>query len=140
VRRDVLKQSRFTNNNISQIQKADGFVPRHDGNSLIIFYLQKMQRGGTVYIMTNIHDQVFYTGVTSDLISRISEHKEKVHPESFTAKYNILKLVYFQAFPTIEEAIAEEKRIKGGNRSQKIRLISSMNPEWKDLFDEIKNW
>ena len=90
--------------------------------------------------MTNIHNRIFYTGVTSDLISRISEHKDKVHPNNFTAKYNVLKLVYFQAFPTIEEAIAEEKRIKGGNRLQKIKLITCMNPDWKDLFEEIKNW
>jgi putative endonuclease len=99
-----------------------------------------MQRGGTVYIITNIHNQVLYTGITSDLVARVQEHKNKIYPDSFTAKYNIVKLVYYKAFPTIEEAIAEEKRIKAGSRSRKIELISSMNPEWKDLWIEIKDW
>jgi putative endonuclease len=99
-----------------------------------------MQRGGTVYIMTNIHNQVFYTGVTSDLLSRVQEHKTKVYSTSFTSRYSIIKLVYFQAFPSIEEAITEEKRIKGGNRLQKIELIFSMNSEWTDLWENIKNW
>jgi putative endonuclease len=99
-----------------------------------------MQRGGTVYILTNIHNNVFYTGVTSNLIARIQEHRDKVYPDSFTAKYNVCKLVYYQSFPTIEEAIAEEKRIKGGNRKQKINLINSMNPEWKDLWEDVKHW
>jgi putative endonuclease len=99
-----------------------------------------MQRGGTVYITTNIHNQVLYTGVTSDLVARISQHKEKFFPQSFTTKYNVSKLVYYKFFPTIKEAIAEEKRIKGGSREKKISLINSMNPGWKDLWEEISKW
>jgi len=99
-----------------------------------------MQRGGSVYIMTNIHHQVLYTGVTSDLVKRIQEHKTGKYQGSFTSKYNVDKLVYFESFPTIEEAIAEEKRIKGGNRLKKIKLIESKNPDWRDLWEEVSKW
>jgi putative endonuclease len=74
-----------------------------------------MTKGGTVYIMTNVLKSVLYTGVTSDLIARVHEHKMKIHPESFTAKYNVTILAYYKNFPTIEEAILEEKRIKAGS-------------------------
>jgi putative endonuclease len=93
-----------------------------------------MEKGGAVYILTNNYNKVLYTGVTSNLKNRISEHKEKLHPNSFTAKYNVRKLVYFRGFNHIEEAIAEEKRIKGGSRAQKINLIESINKNWEDLF------
>jgi putative endonuclease len=99
-----------------------------------------MQRGGTVYILTNIHNNVLYTGVTSDLVARTQEHRDKIYPDSFTAKYNLNKLVYYNCFPTIQEAIAEEKRIKAGSRKQKINLINSINPQWNDLWEEIKQW
>jgi putative endonuclease len=69
------------------------------------------------------------------------DHIEKVYPKSFTAKYHCVKLVYFQFFETIEAAIEEEKRIKGGSRKQKERLISQMNPDWKDLWElEVRKW
>ena len=87
--------------------------------------------------MTNKSNSVFYTGVTSDLYKRVKEHKEHHYPLSFTSKYNCTKLVYFENYPTILEAISEEKRIKAGNRKNKIRLIESINPEWQDLFDSI---
>ena len=96
-----------------------------------------MERGGLVYIITNKLNTVLYTGVTSDILSRILQHKNKEYPLGFTAKYNCDKLVYYCFYPTIEDAIAEEKRIKGGSRLSKIKLIKSLNPEWKDLFDEI---
>ena len=100
-----------------------------------------MQRGGTVYIMTNSLKTVLYTGVTSDLIRRVQEHRNKVYPDSFTAKYNVIYLVYYNNFPTIEEAIAEEKRIKAGSRKQKTLLINSVTPLWKDLWDEeVSKW
>jgi putative endonuclease len=99
-----------------------------------------MERGGTVYILTNLHNQVFYTGVTSDLAKRIQEHKEKKYSNSFTATYQLDKLVYYESYLTIEEAIAEEKRIKAGNRASKIKLIIRKNPEWKDLWEEISKW
>lgn len=100
-----------------------------------------MQQGGTVYILTNVLKTVLYTGVTSNLIARIQEHQTKAHPKSFTAKYNVIHLVYYQSFPTIEEAIAEEKRIKSGNRQQKCDLINTINPQWKDLWqEEVSKW
>ena len=94
-----------------------------------------MVKGGAVYIMTNKNNTVLYTGVSSNLKIRVYQHKTKHFPKSFTAKYNINKLVYFYSFLRIEEAIAREKAIKGGSREAKIKLINSMNPEWKDLVD-----
>ena len=95
-----------------------------------------MQRGGYTYIMTNQHHTVLYTGVTSRLFKRVHEHKTKLHPKSFTARYNIDKLVWYEGFHRIEEAIAREKQIKAGSRQKKIDLINSINPEWSDLYDE----
>lgn len=105
--------------------------------ALNIPYVLLMERGGTVYIMTNELHTVSYTGVTSKIESRVIEHREKRYAQSFTAKYNVSKLVYYQSFSSIEEAIAEEKRIKGGSRGQKVRLINSRNPEWRDLSEEV---
>ncbi|MCX2576071.1 GIY-YIG nuclease family protein [Pedobacter sandarakinus] len=96
-----------------------------------------MERGGCVYIMTNVFNNIYYTGVTSDLRNRIWEHKNNVYPQGFTSKYKCYKLVYFEFFPYVEEAIDEEKRIKGGSRLQKIELIKSLNPTWIDLFDNL---
>ncbi len=97
-----------------------------------------MERGGCVYFMTNKADTVIYVGVTSELRSRVWEHKHKIYSNSFTAKYNCNKLVYYRFFSDIEEAIDEEKRIKGGSRKNKIALIESMNPEWNDLYDHLE--
>jgi putative endonuclease len=99
-----------------------------------------MTKGGTVYIMTNVLKTVLYTGVTTNLVVRVQEHKTKAHPESFTAKYNVVLLVYYKSFSTINEAILEEKRIKAGSRKQKCFLINSINPEWKDLWAEVSKW
>jgi putative endonuclease len=96
-----------------------------------------MEKGGYVYILANATNTVTYVGVTANLLQRIMQHKEKVDPDSFTAKYNITKLVYYTGFHHIEEAIAEEKRLKGGSRKKKYLLVSAMNPEWKDLTDII---
>jgi putative endonuclease len=96
-----------------------------------------MQRGGCVYIVTNARHTVLYTGVTSNLISRISEHKTKRYPNAFTAKYNCDKLVFYAFYPTIEEAISAEKQIKAGIRQKKLDLINSMNSEWQNLFDGL---
>jgi len=88
--------------------------------------------------MTNPANKVLYTGVTSGIASRVCEHRLKIHSNSFTARYNCVKLVYYQKFNTIEEAILEEKRIKGGSRRQKEALINGMNPEWRDLFEKVQ--
>jgi putative endonuclease len=94
--------------------------------------------GGHVYIMCSMNNTTLYVGVTSNLPARMAQHKEKIYPNSFTAKYNCIKLVYYNWFDTILEAIAEEKRIKGGSRKKKEALINSMNPEWKDLYEQVK--
>ena len=96
-----------------------------------------MQRGGAVYIMTNKNNKVLYIGVTSNLVKRVYEHRTHAIQGSFTDKYNCTKLVWYQGFGRIEEAITEEKRLKGGSRQQKIDLINSSNHDWKDLWDEI---
>ncbi|MEP5611555.1 MAG: GIY-YIG nuclease family protein [Cyclobacteriaceae bacterium] len=108
-------------------------------NCLFIpFYFPPMEKGGAVYIMTNTYHTVFYTGVTSDLTSRIYQHKTKFYPKSFTAKYNIHKLVYFETFHSIEEAIAREKQVKKYRREKKLILIERLNPCWNDLYDELE--
>lgn len=94
--------------------------------------------GGHVYIMSSLNNSTLYTGVTSNLVDRVIKHKEKFYPESFSCRYNCIKLVYYNWFDTIMDAIAEEKRIKGGNRKQKETLISNINPNWIDLFDSVK--
>jgi putative endonuclease len=99
-----------------------------------------MVKGGSVYIITNKHHSVLYTGVTSDLISRIIQHREKFYSASFSARYNCDKLVYYENFHSIEEAIAREKQIKAGSRAKKIKLIESMNSGWRDLWEDIKTW
>jgi len=95
-----------------------------------------MDRHYYIYIMTNKRNTVLYTGVTNDLKRRVYEHKEKL-VEGFTKKYNITKLVYFEVFDSIENAILREKQIKGGSRQKKIDLINSMNKAWRDLYEEI---
>ena len=89
-----------------------------------------------IYIMTNKRNSVIYTGVTNDLKRRVYEHKEKL-VEGFTKKYNITKLVYYEIFKDIENAILREKQIKGGSRQKKTELVSSMNKEWRDLYEEL---
>ncbi|MDR1102306.1 MAG: GIY-YIG nuclease family protein [Tannerella sp.] len=99
-----------------------------------------MQRGGAVYILTNRRNGTLYTGVTDNLRRRTEEHRTHLYPDSFTAKYDCHMLVYYCVYPRIEDAIAEEKRIKGGSRKAKIRLIENLNPAWNDLWDEIRDW
>ena len=89
-----------------------------------------------VYIMTNSHNTVLYTGVTNDLYRRVMEHKGKTG-SSFTTKYNVNQLVYFECGSEIAEAILREKQIKTGSRKKKLDLINSFNPAWKDLFEEL---
>jgi putative endonuclease len=88
-----------------------------------------------VYIMTNAHNTVLYTGVTNNLQRRVLEHKSN-KGSSFTKKYNVTKLVYFESGNDVNIAIAREKQIKAGSRRKKMDLINNFNPEWKDLFEE----
>lgn len=94
-------------------------------------------KGGYVYILTNKNNTVLYTGVTNDLKRRIEEHIKKSNPKSFTSRYNINKLVYYESFFLIGDAIAREKQIKAGSRAKKEGLINSVNPQWNDLSDEF---
>ena len=81
---------------------------------------------------------MLYTGLTSELFFRIKEHKEKFYPKSFSAKYNCDVLVYYKQFSSIEEAIAKEKQVNNWQRAWKINLVNTINPSWKDLFDELE--
>jgi len=87
--------------------------------------------------MTTSNNSVLYTGVTSDLKERVIQHKSKKHLNSFSSRYNISKLVYYERLETIGEAIKREKQIKGGSRNKKIELINEMNREWKDLVHDL---
>ena len=90
-----------------------------------------------VYIMTNKPNGVLYVGVTSDLKGRVAKHKAKTYPNSFSAQYNLDKLVYFEKIDGMSKAIDREKQLKAGNRARKLKLIEGMNPEWRDLGGEL---
>lgn len=85
-----------------------------------------------VYILTTKNNKMLYVGVTNNLQRRIEEHKQKLIP-GYTEKYNLNKLVYYQEFTYINEAIETEKKIKGWLRIKKDNLITAFNPSWKDL-------
>jgi putative endonuclease len=86
--------------------------------------------------MTNAGNTVLYIGVTSDLKRRVYEHREKL-ADGFTRKYNITKLVYYEVFEDIENAILREKQLKAGSRRKKMELVSNMNREWRDLYEGL---
>ena len=98
-----------------------------------------MNKGGCTYIITNKHNTVLYVGVTSALRARIEQHRTKFYPKSFSASYNCNKIVWFEVFPTIMEAIDREKQIKAGSRKKKEALINLLNSERKDLWEEIQD-
>ncbi len=87
-----------------------------------------------IYFMTNKNNTVLYIGVTSDLIKRVYQHKIKAY-KGFTEKYNCDKLVYFEVFSNINEAVLREKQLKKGNRKRKNDLVNQTNPEWEDLSE-----
>lgn len=95
-----------------------------------------MEREYYIYIMTNKNNTVLYTGITNDLKRRIFEHKEKL-VKGFTSRYHITKLVYYEIFRDVENAISREKQIKGGSRAKKIGLVNQMNVEWRDLYGDL---
>ena len=90
-----------------------------------------------VYILTNKNHTVLYTGVTRDLIRRVYEHKNHADPNSFTAKYKVHKLVYFEETSDVKAAIEREKQIKSWKREQKVALIMASNPRFLDLYSQI---
>jgi len=89
------------------------------------------------YITTNKANKVLYTGVTSNLKSRIEAHRTKKYPNAFTARYNTNKLVWFEEFDSILDAREREQQLKAGNRLRKLKLIEATNPEWIDLFETL---
>ena len=98
-----------------------------------VYRLVCIMRGGWVYILTNKNHAVLYVGVTNDLRTRVWEHYTKRDTKSFTAQYNVNKLVYFEEFDSIVDAIKREKYIKRKTRKWKEGLIGKVNPEWKEL-------
>ncbi len=92
-----------------------------------------MYKPGYVYILTNAAKTMLYVGVTSNLPQRIWQHKQKMYPHSFTAKFNIHLLIYYEAYTCMGDAIKREKEIKGWKRSKKNTLIKTKNPNWEIL-------
>ena len=90
-----------------------------------------------VYILTNKNHNVLYTGVTRDLIRRVYEHKNHLDKNSFTSKYNVTKLVYFEEISDVNAAIEREKQIKSWSRNRKTDLIFDFNPHWFDLYNSL---
>ena len=95
-----------------------------------------MDKQPCVYILTNRRNGTLYTGVTSDLLKRVWEHKNKIM-RGFTAKYGLDRLVWYECHETMESAIMREKAIKSLKRSWKLKAIEAMNPEWRDLYEEL---
>ena len=91
----------------------------------------------SVYILTNTNRNVLYTGITNDLVRRVYEHKNHLDKGSFTDRYNVENLVYYECSSDVTAAIEREKQIKGWNRKRKDKLISGKNPNWDDLYESI---
>ena len=87
--------------------------------------------------MTNTHNTVLYCGATNNLYRRVAEHKNEMYTNSFTSRYNICKLVFFETFTFLKDAFLREKQIKGGSRKKKFELIKKINPDWRDLFEQL---
>ena len=96
-----------------------------------------MGYGGWTYILTNKNHTTLYVGATADILNRMYQHKTKFYPNSFSARYNLNKLVYFETFTRIEEAFERERLLKAGNRKRKIALIEKMIPGWDDLYPQL---
>ena len=95
-----------------------------------------MNREPCVYLLASRRNGTLYTGVTSDLVKRVWEHKNNV-AEGFTKRYGVHRLVWYELYSNIESAIAREKAIKEWKRQWKLELIESLNPDWRDLFEEL---
>ena len=97
-----------------------------------------MQTGGNIYILSSPDNKALYVGVTSDLFGRVEKHKNKFYVDSYTHRKNINKLVYYESFETIVDAIAREKQVKKYSHLKKVLLIIALNPEWKDLHETVR--
>jgi putative endonuclease len=91
-----------------------------------------------VYILANVTNTAIYIGVTNDLVRRMYEHRHEMDAGSYTAKYHIHKLVYYEYTTDVRSAIEREKQLKGWNRARKNKLVNSRNPNWEDLYDSIQ--
>ena len=95
-----------------------------------------MKKNAYIYFMTNHYNNVLYLGVTNDIVRRVAEHKAKIN-KGFSYKYNCDKLVYYEVFNLMTDAIAREKQLKNWKREWKNKMVNDFNPEWKDLSEEI---
>jgi len=95
-----------------------------------------MKKFYCIYIITNSTNSVLYTGVTGNLVARIYHHKHKT-VSSFSSKYNLNKLVYYEVYEDVNQAIIREKQIKAGSRKNKLELVNKQNPDWKDLYSSL---
>ncbi len=95
-----------------------------------------MRKSYYVYILANKRNTVLYVGVSEDIVKRVWQHKNKV-VKGFTKKYNVDKLIYYEIYENPEEAIKREKQLKGGSRTDKVMFINKMNPEWRDLYEDL---
>ena len=95
-----------------------------------------MPREPCVYILANRRRGTLYTGVTSNLAERVFRHRQGLTP-GFTSRYGCNRLVFYEKYERMDEAIAREKQIKGGSRGRKISLVEAINPEWKDLYETL---
>ena len=91
-----------------------------------------------IYILTNRANRVLYVGVTANLPARLCIHSQRLNPKSFSARYNTVKLVYFEAHSTMSAAISREKQLKGGSQSAKVRLVERLNKDWHDLSRDVQ--
>lgn len=109
--------------------------PREDGDP-VYNYLIMNNKSYWVYILASQRNGTLYVGITNNLVKRVWEHKNK-KVEGFTKKYEVHHLVYYELHENPESAIKREKQIKKWNRLWKLRIIEEMNPEWKDLYEDI---
>ena len=112
------------------------WIPSQAWDDALREFSSNLGMGGWVYILASQRNGTLYIGVTSNLAKRVWEHKEKVLP-GFTTRYGVDKLVYWERFERIEDAIAQEKRLKAWKRRWKIELIEKHNPQWRDLYDDL---
>jgi putative endonuclease len=111
--------------------------PRADGEATQENLVEAvMIKQPAIYIMASKRNGTLYTGVTSDLMQRVFQHKNKLI-RGFTSRYGCKMLVYYEVYGDMESAILREKQIKGGSRKRKLRLIESVNPEWHDLYESL---
>ncbi len=111
-------------------------MPRHDGCPFMEGFRMSPTKQPCVYIMANKRNGTLYAGVTSNLLQRVAQHRKGLLP-GFTLRYGCKQLVWFEVHENMEAAIAREKQIKAGNRATKLRLIETLNPDWRDLYETL---